>query len=134
MPHESIQDCTVAGFCIPAGTQLLHNLWKMHRDPKVWSDPLEFQPERFLQKHANVDIWGRDFEYLPFGLGRRSCPGITFPVQVLHLTLAQLLHKFELGTVLDSPVDMTESAGITNPKATSLEVTLTPRLPPAIYL
>lgn len=133
VPHESIEDCTVAGFHISAGTRLLHNLWKMHRDPKVWSDPLEFQPDRFLQKHANVDVWGQDFEYMPFGSGRRSCPGITFSVQVLHLTLAQLVHGFELGTMLNSPVDMTESAGITNPKATSLDVTLVPRLPPAIY-
>ncbi|KAK1355179.1 Cytochrome P450, family 82, subfamily C, polypeptide 4 [Heracleum sosnowskyi] len=67
-------------------------------------------------------------------LGRRSCPGITFATQVLHLTLAQLLHGFELGTVLNSPIDMTESAGITNPKATPLEVTLRPRLTPAVYL
>ncbi|KAL8116189.1 hypothetical protein AgCh_022618 [Apium graveolens] len=131
--HEAMEDCTVAGFNIPAGTRLVVNLWKMHRDPKVWSDPLEFQPDRFLQKHINVDIWGQNFELLPFGSGRRSCPGITFALQVLHLTLAQLLHGFELGTVLDSSIDMTESSGITNPRATSLEVTLTPRLPPAVY-
>lgn len=131
--HEAMEDCTVAGFNIPAGTRLVVNLWKMHRDPKVWSDPLEFQPDRFLQKHINVDIWGQNFELLPFGSGRRSCPGITFAMQVLHLTLAQLLHGFELGTVLASSIDMTESSGITDPKATSLEVTLTPRLPSAVY-
>lgn len=132
--HEAMEDCTVAGFKVPAGTRLLVNLWKMHRDPKVWSDPLEFKPDRFLEKHVNVDIWGQNFELLPFGSGRRSCPGITFATQVLHLTLAQLLHGFELGTVLNSPIDMTESAGITNPKATPLEVTLRPRLPPAVYI
>ncbi|WOG95801.1 hypothetical protein DCAR_0415130 [Daucus carota subsp. sativus] len=131
--HEAMEDCTVAGYEIPAGTRLVVNLWKIHRDPRVWSDPLEFQPERFLQKHVNVDIWGQNFELLPFGSGRRSCPGITFAMQVLHLTLAQLLHAFELGTVLDSNIDMTESPGITNPKATPLEVTLTPRLPPEVY-
>uniref|UniRef100_A0A161ZY54 Cytochrome P450 n=1 Tax=Daucus carota subsp. sativus TaxID=79200 RepID=A0A161ZY54_DAUCS len=65
--------------------------------------------------------------------GRRSCPGITFAIQVLHLTLARLVHGFKLGTVLGSRVDMTESSGVSNPKATLLEVTLTPRLPPAVY-
>ncbi|WOG99502.1 hypothetical protein DCAR_0518854 [Daucus carota subsp. sativus] len=131
--HEAMKDCTVAGFNIPAGTRLVVNLWKMHRDPKVWSDPLEFYPERFLQKHVNVEFWGQSFEFLPFGSGRRSCPGITFAIQVLHLTLARLVHGFKLGTVLGSRVDMTESSGVSNPKATLLEVTLTPRLPPAVY-
>ncbi|KAL8116191.1 hypothetical protein AgCh_022619 [Apium graveolens] len=94
--HEAMEDCTVSGFHIPSGTRLIVNLWKMHRDPKVWSDPLDFQPDRFLQKHVKVDIWGQNFELLPFGSGRRSFPGITFATQVLHLTLAQLLHGFEL--------------------------------------
>lgn len=131
--HEAMEDCTVSGFHIPSGTRLIVNLWKMHRDPKVWSDPLDFQPDRFLQNHVNVDIWGQNFELLPFGSGRRSCPGITFATQVLHLTLAQLLHGFELGTLLSSPIDMTESPGIVNRKATPVEVTLTPRLPPAVH-
>nr|ALO23115.1 cytochrome P450 CYP82H28 [Kalopanax septemlobus] len=134
LPHEAMSDCTVAGFHIPAGTRLLVNLWKLHRDPNIWSDPLEFQPDRFLQKHVDVDIWGKDFELIPFGSGRRSCPGITFALQFLHLTLARLLHGFELGTVSDSTIDMNESAGITNPKATPLEITLTPRLPPQLYV
>lgn len=131
--HEAMEDCTLSGFHIPLGTRLIVNLWKMHRDPKVWSDPLDFQPDRFLQNHVNVDIWGQNFELLPFGSGRRSCPGITFATQVLHLTLAQLLHGFELGTVLTLPIDMTESPGIVNPKATPVEVAITPRLPPAVY-
>ncbi|KAJ6671302.1 CYTOCHROME P450 82C3-RELATED [Salix viminalis] len=128
-----MEDCTVAGFHIPAGTRLLVNLWKLHRDPNIWADPLEFQPERFLKEHANLDVGGQDFEFTPFGSGRRACPAVTFAVQVVHLTLARLLHGFELRTVSDTPVDMTESPGLTVPKAAPLEVVLRPRLPPVAY-
>ncbi|KAI9180206.1 hypothetical protein LWI28_002284 [Acer negundo] len=99
-PRESMEDCTVAGFHIPAGTHLFVNLWKMHRDPSIWLNPLEFILERFLNDHANLDVRGLHFKCLPFGSGRRKCPGISFALQVLHLTLARLLHAFELGTVL----------------------------------
>ncbi|KAF2305851.1 hypothetical protein GH714_008449 [Hevea brasiliensis] len=86
--REAMEDCMIAGFHIPAGTRLFVNLWK-----------------------------GQDFEYLPFGSGRRMCPGVSFALQVLILTLARLLHGFELRTVSDSPVDMSESPGLTNLKA-----------------
>ncbi|KAM7479235.1 hypothetical protein LguiA_027448 [Lonicera macranthoides] len=132
-PREAMEDCTVAGFYVPAGTRLFVNLWKLHRDPCIWSDPLAFQPERFLRKHAQVNIKGQDFELIPFGSGRRSCPGIQFAMRVLHLTLARLLHGFSLGTVSDSAVDMAESPGLTVPKATPLQVTLIPRLYSSLY-
>ena len=84
VPREAMGDCTVAGFHIPAGTQLLVNLWKLHRDPAVWRDPREFKPERFLENHANVDYKGNSFEYMPFGSGRRECPGISFGALAVH--------------------------------------------------
>ncbi|KAB1221240.1 Cytochrome P450 82C4 [Morella rubra] len=127
-PHESIEDCTVAGYHVPAGTQLLFNLSKLHRDPHVWVDPNEFRPERFLTTHLDVDVRGQHFELIPFGSGRRVCPGISFAQQVMHLTLATFLHAFEITTSSDEPVDMTEKVGLTNLKATPFEVHLTPRL------
>ena len=133
VPHEAMEDCTVAGFHIQAGTRLLVNLWKLHRDPRVWLDPLEFQPERFLTKHAGLDVRGKNYELLPFGSGRRVCPGISFALELTHLALARLLHGFELGVVADSPVDMTEGPGLSAPKATPLEVTIVPRLPFELY-
>ncbi|KAL6348040.1 hypothetical protein AAG906_037769 [Vitis piasezkii] len=133
LPREAMEDCTVAGFHIQAGTRLLVNLWKLHRDPRVWLDPLEFQPERFLTKHAGLDVRGKNYELLPFGSGRRVCPGISFALELTHLTLARLLHGFELGAVADSRVDMTESPGLTALKATPLEVTIVPRLPFELY-
>ena len=117
----------------PSWTRLLVNLWKLHRDPRIWSDPLEFQPERFLTKHVDLDVRGRNFEFLPYGSGRRVCPGISFALEVMHLTLARLLHSFQLGVVADLPVDRIEGSGVTLPRATPLEVTVVPRLPSELY-
>ena len=132
-PREFDEDCTVYGYHIPKGTRLIVNLWKLHRDPRIWPDPLEFKPERFLTTHKDIDVKGQDYELLPFGAGRRMCPGYTFGLQMLHLPLASLLQGFELSTPGNVPVDMTEDAGLTNMKATPLEVLLTPRLSPNLY-
>ncbi|KAJ6971804.1 cytochrome P450 82A4-like [Populus alba x Populus x berolinensis] len=132
-PHESMEECTVGGYHIPAGTRLSTNLSKIHRDPQVWSDPDEFQPERFLTTHKDCDFLGQHFEFIPFGSGRRMCPGISFALQVLNLALATLLHGFNIETVDDAPIDMTETGGITNVKATPLQALLTPRLSPGLY-
>lgn len=133
VPHEATEDCFIAGYQIPKGTRLFVNLWKLHRDPNVWSNPDEFIPERFLTNHANVDVLGQHFELIPFGSGRRSCPGITFALQVLHLTIARMLQGFSITTPLNEPVDMTEGLSITLPKATPLEVLIIPRLCPELY-
>ncbi|KAB1220507.1 Cytochrome P450 82A3 [Morella rubra] len=133
VPHESDEDCTIAGYHVPAGTRLLVNVSKIQRDPNLWSDPSEFRPERFLTTSKDVDLRGQHFEYLPFGSGRRVCPGISFALKVMHLTLANLLHAFEITTPFDEPVDMTEGLGATNLKATPLEVHFTPRLPDGVF-
>ncbi|KAB1220499.1 Cytochrome P450 82C4 [Morella rubra] len=134
IPHESSEDCTIAGYHVPAGTRLFVNVSKIHRDPNVWSDPNEFRPERFLTtSQKNVDFRGQSFEYLPFGSGRRVCPGISFALHVMHLTLANLLHAFEITTPFDEPVDMAVGLGPTNLKATPLEVHLSPRLPAGVF-
>ncbi|XVF21336.1 hypothetical protein REPUB_Repub12eG0082000 [Reevesia pubescens] len=133
VPHEAMEDCRVNGYHIPKGTRLIGNLWKPHRDPRVWSNPEEFQPERFLTTHQNVDILGQNFELIPFGSGRRSCPGMSWALQVIRLTIARLLQGFDLTTPLNAPVDMTEGPGATMPKATPLELVLTPRLPHHLY-
>ncbi|KAK2665208.1 hypothetical protein Ddye_003782 [Dipteronia dyeriana] len=76
-PRESMEDCTIARFHIPAGTRLIVNLWKLHRDPSIWVNPSEFIPERFINEHANLDVRGLHFECLPFGSDRWKCPGIS---------------------------------------------------------
>ncbi|KAL8473578.1 hypothetical protein ACS0TY_030423 [Phlomoides rotata] len=130
--REFTEECNVGGYHVPKGTWLIVNLWKLHRDPQVWQDdPLEFRPERFLDEH--VDVKGQHFELIPFGAGRRICPGINFGLQMLHLVLANLLQAFELSTESDEKVDMTESPGLTNVKATPLNVLIAPRLSYNLY-
>ena len=131
--REFTEDCTVCGYHISKGTRLMVNLWKIQRDPTIWVDPSEFRPERFLTTHKDFDVKGRHFGLIPFGAGRRLCPGIVFGVQMLHLVLARLLHGFGLSTPGTGPVDMTESAGLTNMKATPLEVLIAPRLASNLY-
>ncbi|CAI0558602.1 unnamed protein product [Linum tenue] len=133
VPHQSTEDCTVAGRFVRKGTRLIVNLSKIQRDPRVWSDPDEFRPDRFLTTHKDVDLRGQDFELIPFGSGRRMCPGVNFAMQVMHLTVATLLHGFDFSRTTVQPVDMTESIGLTNPRASPLDVQLAPRLPAHLY-
>ncbi|KAF2324443.1 hypothetical protein GH714_014151 [Hevea brasiliensis] len=132
-PRQALEDCTIGGYHVPAGTRLMVNVWKIHRDPRLWTDPSAFQPQRFLTSHVGVDVRGQHFVLIPFGSGRRSCPGTSFALHALHLTIARLLHAFDLSTPMDQPVDMTEGPGVILPKATPLEVLLSPRLPAKLY-
>nr|GMD89088.1 cytochrome P450 CYP82D47-like [Ipomoea batatas] len=132
-PRKFTEDCNVSGFHVPKGTWLFFNVWKLQRDPQVWSNPHEFKPERFINSHKDLDVLGQDFELIPFGAGRRICPGTTFGLQMLHLVLASLLRSFELSNISDEEIDMTETAGLTNLKLTPLEILIAPRLPPHLY-
>ncbi|KAF3788108.1 Steroid 21-hydroxylase [Nymphaea thermarum] len=126
--RESIEDCLVSGFCVPAGTRLMVNLWKIHLDLRVWNDPNKFQPERFLG--SNVDVHGKQFHFLPFGLGQRICPGISFALRIVHIALARLLQGFDMKLLpADSSFDYDTSLG----RDTISNVLLAPRLPQALY-
>ncbi|KAJ9567397.1 hypothetical protein OSB04_003363 [Centaurea solstitialis] len=126
--REFSEDCTVAGYHVPKGTWLMVNLWKLQQEPEIWSNPLEFRPERFVAgNHKNVDVKGTNFELIPFGAGRRSCPGIALALQLLHMVVATLLQNFDFSTPDDAPVDMAETAGLTNAKTSPLEVLISPR-------
>ena len=133
VPREFHEDCTIGGYHVTKGTRLVVNLWKIQTDPSVWSDPLEFKPERFLTTHKDVDVRGQNFELIPFGSGRRACPGISFGLQMLHLTLASLIHAFEISTPSHAPVDMSATFGLTNIKSTPLDVVVKPRLPSNLF-
>lgn len=129
VPHEALEDCRIAGYDVSAGTRLLVNVWKLQRDPGVWSEPDEFRPERFLSgRHAGVDVRGQHFEFIPFGTGRRSCPGISFALQVMHLTLARLIQGFELKALGGGPLEMADDCW-----CLPLEILLTPRLDEKLY-
>ncbi|KAF5480772.1 hypothetical protein F2P56_001488 [Juglans regia] len=121
IPHEAREDCTVNGFHIPGKSRVMINLWAIGRDPSVWSDAEKFFPERFVG--SNIDLRGRDFRLIPFGAGRRSCPGMQLGLTVFRLVLAQLVHCFDWDlpdNIQPTELDMTEAFGITVPRAKHL--------------
>ncbi|KAK9066765.1 hypothetical protein SSX86_014088 [Deinandra increscens subsp. villosa] len=125
VPHESSDDCIVGGYHIPRGTMLLVNQWAIHRDPDLWSDPETFYPERF----KGLEGKSRDgFRFMPFGFGRRSCPGEGLAMRMIGLTLGLLIQCFDWERVGDEMVDMSEGPGLTMPKAQPLVAKCRPRL------
>ncbi|KAG9146447.1 hypothetical protein Leryth_011727 [Lithospermum erythrorhizon] len=134
VPREFTEDCTLGGYHISKGTMLFVNLWKLQRDPNLWADPLEFKPERFLSApHKDIDFRGSDFQYFPFGAGRRMCPGLNIGLQNVYMVLANLLHAFDISTIDGQPVDMSTTQGVTTAKETPLIVLIAPRLSPNLY-
>lgn len=121
LPYVAGDNVEVCGYTIRKGTQVLINAWSISRNPEFWTDPLSFKPERFLA--SNVDFKGRDFEYIPFGAGRRICPGLPLAHRMVNLFLASLLHKFNWklpNGLTPETLNMTEQYGITLKKAVSL--------------
>ncbi|GKV04526.1 hypothetical protein SLEP1_g16679 [Rubroshorea leprosula] len=123
LPHESSQECFVGGYRIPRGTMLLVNQWAIHNDPKIWGEPEKFRPERFQGLEGNRD----GFKLMPFGSGRRSCPGEGLATRMVGLTLASVIQAFEWERIGEEMVDMTEGTGLTMPKAQALQARCRPR-------
>eukprot|EP01018_Ginkgo_biloba_P019029 Gb_39503 [translate_table: standard] len=138
LPHTSEKACEVGGYLIPQKSQVLFNVWAIGRDPAIWSDALEFLPDRFLEGDDEIDYKGHNFELIPFGAGRRICAGLQLANRMLHLLVASLLHSFDWrlpdGQNSNNEMDMTEKFGLTLQKAVPLIAIPTPRLPsPHIY-
>ncbi|KAK2663621.1 hypothetical protein Ddye_002195 [Dipteronia dyeriana] len=127
IPRASTQDVRIKGYDISAGTIVITNAWAIGRDPATWEEPEEFRPERFLNN--SIDFKGHDFELIPFGAGRRGCPGISFAMATSELVLANLVHKFDWslpgGTRVED-LDMTECTGITIHRKIHLLAVATP--------
>ncbi|XP_072963334.1 cytochrome P450 93A2-like [Typha angustifolia] len=129
IPRMSTEDCTIGGYDIPAKTKLFINVWAINRDPNYWKDPLRFYPERFIEEEQQAtDIKGQHFHMLPFGSGRRSCPGASLALLVIHPTLAAMLQCFDWK--VNGPIDMVEGPGITLPRAQPLVCSPVCRLNP----
>ncbi|KAM0890043.1 hypothetical protein ACQ4PT_027332 [Festuca glaucescens] len=95
VPRESVAACTLGGYDIPAKTRIFINTFAMGRDPEIWEDPLEYSPERFEAAGGEIDLKDPDYKLLPFGGGRRGCPGYTFALATVQVSLASLLYHFE---------------------------------------
>ncbi|KAL4558113.1 hypothetical protein LXL04_036309 [Taraxacum kok-saghyz] len=119
--RSSTEDSTIGGYNIPAKTIIFFNVWGVGRDPAHWESPLEFRPERFEEKHLGVR--GQHFELLPFGSGRRMCPGMSLGLMVVYVTLGCMIQCFDwkAGKYGDlSGVDMEEGMGVTLPRSNPL--------------
>ncbi|EEF50637.1 cytochrome P450 CYP736A12 [Ricinus communis] len=132
VPHESIDEITIDGYHIPKRSRILVNIWAIGRDSNVWSDNVdEFLPERFIG--TNVDLHGHDFRLIPFGSGRRGCPGIHLGLTTVRMAIAQLVHCFNWklpdGDVSPSELDMSEQFGLTVSRASHLFLVPEYRLP-----
>lgn len=123
--HESSQDCNIGGFHVPSGTMLLVNAWAIQRDPKLWVDPANFRPERFTNIRAESE--GLKWNLIPFGMGRRGCPGEGLAMRVVGLALGALIQSFEWGRKGEE-VNLSEGAGLVVNKATPLEALCRPRV------
>ncbi|QCE03035.1 cytochrome P450 [Vigna unguiculata] len=121
VPRESTKDCIINGYRIPTKTIVFMNAWAIQRDPEAWKNPQDFCPERFLD--SDIDFHGQDFELIPFGSGRRICPGIAMSVVTLELVIANLLHSFDWelppGMVRED-IDLEVFPGITQHKKNHL--------------
>ena len=114
LPRESQENCEINGYQVPVKTKVIINAWAMGRDPEHWTELETFYPERLL--NSSTDFKGNDFEYIPFGAGRRMCPGILFALPNIELPLAKLLYHFDWklpGGMRHEDLDMTEAFAVT---------------------
>lgn len=129
VPRELIEDTKITGYDIQRGTRIFVNVSAIQRDPNVWEAPNEFRPERFMG--SSIDFKGQDFQLIPFGAGRRICPGIGFAVPIIELAIANLMHHFDWKLpdgMREEEMDMEEVFGLTMRKQSDLQLVATPCL------
>ncbi|KAL5713269.1 hypothetical protein ACHQM5_015361 [Ranunculus cassubicifolius] len=122
IPHESMNHCKINGYDIYPKTRVFVNVWAIGRSSD-WENPEDFYPERFMDN--SIDFRGQDFEFLPFGSGRRICPAISMGVAMIELGLANLLYCFDWvlpSGMMKEDINMEEIAGLTVHKKFPLQL------------
>ena len=112
VPRSPCTTQTISEYTIPKGSRVLLNIWAMQRDPKAWENPMEFQPERFLRDAGKGDFQGNNYSFLPFGSGRRVCPGIPLAEKMILYVVSTLLHSFEWNLPQGTTLDLSEKFGL----------------------
>ncbi|XP_051223894.1 cytochrome P450 736A117 [Lolium perenne] len=125
VPREPPNDAEILGYHVPARTRVVINAWAIGRDPATWDRAEEFVPERFLD--SAVDYRGQDFELIPFGAGRRGCPGVGFAVPTVEMALASLLYNFDLAPAAGTSLDLREVNGLSVRLKSGLPLVAKPR-------
>ncbi|EEC74872.1 hypothetical protein OsI_10764 [Oryza sativa Indica Group] len=123
VPRRAEATIEVQGFTIPKGTNVILNLWAINRDARAWNDPDKFMPERFIGN--DINYLGQNFQFVPFGVGRRICLGLPLAQKVMYLVLGTLVHQFEWTLpeeLKDTGIDMTEKCGMVLCLANPLKV------------
>ncbi|NP_001335931.1 isoflavone 2'-hydroxylase-like [Nicotiana tabacum] len=126
LPHYSLEDCTVGGYEVPKHTILMINAWAIHRDPKLWDEPEKFKPERFEAMDLG-EKEGFNYKFVPFGMGRRACPGATMGLRTVSLVLGSLIQWFDWESVEKEKLDACYNSRITLNKDKPLEAVCIPR-------
>ncbi|PHU16512.1 Cytochrome 71A4 [Capsicum chinense] len=127
VPRQARQHVKVMGYDVGAGTMVITNGWAIGRDPEIWEDAEEFKPERFL--NSDIDFKGQDFRLIPFGSGRRGCPGISFAMATNELVLANVVRNFDWqlpNGAKGADLDMRECTGLTIHRKVPLFAVATP--------
>ncbi|XP_020268730.1 cytochrome P450 71A1-like isoform X2 [Asparagus officinalis] len=123
LPRVLTESSELSGYKIPKNTRIIINAWALARDPKCWEEPDEFRPERFMD--SLIDFKGNDFQFIPFGAGRRICPGMNFAMHNIELALANLVNRFEWSMpehLSREDLDMNETPGLTSRKEKRLDL------------
>ncbi|CAF2040437.1 hypothetical protein HID58_033068 [Brassica napus] len=123
LPRETMTHIKVQGYDIPPKRRILVNAWAIARDPKLWKNPEEFNPDRFMDNP--VGYRGQSFEFLPFGSGRRMCPGITMGMATVELGLLNLLYFFDWKLpdgMTERDIDIEEAGTLTVVKKVPLKL------------
>ena len=128
VPRESIEACELDGYTIPAKSRVIINAFAIGRDPRYWDDAEEFKPERF--EEGTVDFTGSSYEFLPFGSGRRMCPGFNYGLASMELALVAMLYHFDWSLPEGvQEVDMEEAPGLGVRRRSPLMLCATPFVP-----